>query len=408
MLPRTLKGMGTNGRSYISDLGYHETTTRLIIGHDIDSAVKIMIPINAPQIGEEEIEAVVNVLKSGGLTHGLGAGPMVTQFERSFAKFVRARRAVAMNTGTAALHSALAAIGVGRGDEVILPSFTFVATAEVVVMTGAKPVFADINPSTYTVSPEAIEDAITRRTKAIIPVDLYGLSAEMQPIREIADGHNLKIVEDAAQAHGAIYEGKPVGAFADAACWSFYGSKNMTTGEGGMVTTSNDEISETARYIRSHGEKVKYQSLMLGHNYHMPEIEAAIGCVQLQKLPEFVARRRENAKRLTESLERTRKLQLPMEPKGSKSSWYLYTVQLKDAKREVRDKVVEGLKTKGIGALVCYVNPIHLMPYYRKFGAYRLPETEKASEQVFSLPVHPGVTVNQIDFIGKTVHQLLR
>jgi dTDP-4-amino-4,6-dideoxygalactose transaminase len=367
-----------------------------------------MIQINAPQIDEQEIEAVVKVLKSGMLTHGLGAGPMVTQFEKSFAKFVKAKHAIATNTGTGALHSALAAFGVKAGDEVILPSFTFVATAEVVVFRGAKPVFVDIDPDTYTASPEAIEKAVTKKTKVIMPVDLYGLPADMQPIREIADKHGLKIVEDAAQAHGATYKGKPPGAFADAACWSFYGSKNMTTGEGGMITTNRDEIAETPRSIRSHGEKQKYKSLMLGHNYHMPEMEAAIGCVQLKKLPKFVARRRENARRLSRKLGRTRKLQLPTEPKGFKSSWYLYTVGLKNATGGKRDGIVEKLKQKGIGAFVCYVNPIHLMPYYRKFGRYRLPETEKASKQVFSLPVHPGVTAGQIGFIGETVLHLLK
>jgi len=313
-----------------------------------------------------------------------------------------------MNSGTAALHSALTAVGVKAGDEVILPSFTFVATAEVVVMLGARPVFVDIGPDTYTISPKAIERTITKKTKAIMPVDLYGLPADMQPIREIADEHGLKIVEDAAQAHGATYKGKPPGAFADVACWSFYGSKNMTTGEGGMLTTNNQEIAETPRYIRSHGEKQKYKSIMLGHNYHMPEIEAAIGCEQLKKLPKFVARRRKNAERLTQKLGKTKKLQLPTEPKGFKCSYYLYTVKLKNAGREKRDGVVEQLKLKGIGVFVFYVNPIHLMPFYRRFGRYKLPATEKTSEQVFSLPVHPGVTGKQVDFIAETVLHLLK
>jgi dTDP-4-amino-4,6-dideoxygalactose transaminase len=366
-----------------------------------------MIQINAPQIGKEEIDAVIKVMKSGGLTHGLGAGPMVTEFEKAFAKFAKTKHAIAMNSGTAALHSSLVAAGIGPGDEVILPSFTFVATAEVIVMAGAKPVFVDINPDTYTVSPKLIEKAITKKTKAIMPVDLYGLSADMKPIREIADKHGLKIVEDAAQAHGATYHGKPPGAFADAACWSFYGSKNMTTGEGGMITTNDDAIAETPRCMRSHGEKEKYMSLMLGHNYHMPEIQAAIGCVQLRKLPKLVAKRRENAEKLNKVLGKSKKLRLPTEPKGFRCSSYLYTVRLKNARRAKRDEFVEALKQKGIGAFVCYVHPIHLMPYYRKFGKYRLPVTEKASEQVFSLPVHPGVTEEQNDFIGKTVLHLL-
>jgi len=367
-----------------------------------------MIQINAPQIGEEEIKAAIRVMKSGVLTHGLGAGPMVTQFENSYAKSVKSKYAVAMNSGTAALHSALAAAGVKHGDEVILPSFTFVATAEVIVWQGAKPVFVDIEADTYTISPEAVRKAVTDKTKVIMPVDLYGLPADTQPIREIADKHGLKIIEDAAQAHGATYRGKPPGAFADAACWSFYGSKNMTTGEGGMLTTNTPEIAETPRYMRSHGEKRKYQSLMLGHNYHMPEIEAAIGYEQLKKLPKFVTKRRRNAQNLNEKLKKAKKLQLPTEPQGFKCSYYLYTVRLKNAKAEKRDRLVEQLNQKGIGAAVFYMNPIHRMPFYRKFGKRRLPVTEKASEQVFSLPVHPAVTAEQADFIGETLLDLLK
>jgi len=366
-----------------------------------------VISINAPQIGKEEIEAVTKVLKSGILTHGIGAGPMVTEFEKAFAKYVQAKHAIAMNSGTSALHTALAAAGVKQGDEVILPSFTFVATAEVVVFNRAKPVFVEINPDTYTIAPEKIEKAITKKTKAIMPVDLYGMPSDMKPIKELADKHGLKIIEDAAQAHGAMYMGKPPGAFADAACWSFYGSKNMTTGEGGMLTTNSSEIAETTRIIRSHGEKQKYMSLMLGHNYHMPEIEAAIGTVQLRKLPKFVAKRRENAKRLSKILEKTKKVQLPTEPEGFKCSYYLYTVRLKNAKAEKRNALVEKLKQEGIGAFICYVNPIHLMPYYHKYAKHRLPVTETVSKQVFSLPVHPGVTPKQIDFIGETTLRLL-
>jgi dTDP-4-amino-4,6-dideoxygalactose transaminase len=366
-----------------------------------------MITINAPQIGKEEIEAVTKVLKSGILTHGVGAGPMVTEFERAFAKYAKTKHAVATSSGTGALHSALAAAGIKQGDEVILPSFTFVATAEVVVFNRAKPVFVDIDPDTYTAVPEKIEKAITKKTRAIMPVDLYGMPADMKPIREIADKHGLKIVEDAAQAHGALYTGKPPGAFADVACWSFYGSKNMTTGEGGMLTTNSSGIEETTRVIRSHGEKQKYMSLMLGHNYHMPEMEAAIGIEQLKKLPRFVARRRQNARKLSSILEKTAKLQLPTEPEGFKCSYYLYTVKLKNARVEKRDALVEKLKQEGIGAFICYVNPIHLMPYYHKFAKHRLPVTETVSKQVFSLPVHPGVTPKQAEFIGETTLKLL-
>ncbi|MEM3616318.1 MAG: DegT/DnrJ/EryC1/StrS family aminotransferase [Candidatus Bathyarchaeia archaeon] len=367
-----------------------------------------MIPINAPQIGEEEVEAVVKILKSGILTHALGAGPAVKRFEEEFARFVEAKHAIAVNSGTAALHMAVVGAGVKRGDEVILPSFTFVATAETVVIAGAKPVFVDIDPETYNISPEAIEKSLTKKTKAVIAVDLYGSPADLKPVREIADKHGLKVIEDAAQAHGAVYKGKPVGTYADVACWSFYASKNMTTGEGGMITTNDDEVAETLRFIRSHGEKEKYRSILLGHNYRMPEIEAAIGIAQLKKLPSFLAKRRANAERLAAKLCGVKNLQLPCEPKGCRNSWYLYTVRVKDADRAKRDTIVEKLRKEGIGAEVYYPWPIHLMPYYRKFGRVKLPETEKASEQVLSLPVHPGVTAEQIDFIGEAVSRLVR
>jgi perosamine synthetase len=366
-----------------------------------------VIPINAPQIGEEEIEAVVKVLKSGILTHGLGAGPMVKRFEGEFARFMGAKHAVAVNSGTAALHMAIAAADIKRGDEVILPSFTFVATAESVAMAGAKPVFVDIDPETYTVSPEEVEKAVSEKTKAIIAVDLYGAPADMKPLREIADKNGLKLIEDAAQAHGAVYEDKPVGAYADMACWSFYASKNMTTGEGGMITTNSDELAERLRLIRCHGERQKYMSTTIGHNYRMPEVEAAIGLVQLKKLPGFLARRRENAERLTAKLCGTEKLQLPKERPNCRNSWYLYTVRLKNASRQKRDALVEQLKGKGVGAEVYYPWPIHLMPPYRRCKRFTLTETEKASEQVFSLPIHPGVKAEQIDFIAETVLSLI-
>jgi dTDP-4-amino-4,6-dideoxygalactose transaminase len=367
-----------------------------------------VIPINLPKIGEEEIQAVVKVMRSGYLTSGLGAGPVVTQFESNFAKFAGAKHAIAVNTGTAALHAAIAAVGVKSGDEVILPSFTFVATAEAVVLAGGKPVFADIDPETYNIAPAAIEKAVTKKTKALVPVDLYGLSADMKPIREIAAKHALAVVEDAAQAHGLTYKGKPPGAFADAACWSLYASKNMTTGEGGVVTTNDDKTAEVVKMVRTHGEKAKYASEILGCNYRMSEIQAAIGVVQLEKLPSFVAKRQENAQSLTEILSKSDKLCLPAEPKGGKHSWYLYTARLYNGTETARNRLLDELHKKGIGAEAYYVNPVHQMPYYQNsFGMQKLPETEKAAKQVFSLPVHPGVTAEQVEFIGKMVLQLL-
>jgi perosamine synthetase len=367
-----------------------------------------MIPINLPKIGEEEIEAVVKVMRSGILTSGLGAGPMVTEFEKKFAEFASVRHAIGVNTGTAALHTAVVGAGIKPGDEVILPSFTFVATAEAVVMAGGKPVFADIDPETYTISPSAVAKSLTKKTKGIVPVDLYGFPADIKPLREITKEHNLAIIEDAAQAHGAVRDGKPAGAFADVACWSLYASKNITSGEGGVVTTDDDKIADTVRMVRTHGEKAKYASLMLGYNYRMSEIQAAIGVVQLNKLPLFVYKRKGNATRLTKILKSSEKLQLPPEPKNVQPSWYLYNVRVKGATEDKRNKIVSELRNKDIGAEVYYIHPVHQMPYYQEtFGKFNLPETEKASKQVFSLPIHAGVSEEQIDYIGKTLLNLL-
>ena len=367
-----------------------------------------MIPINKPQMDEEEVQAVLEVMRKGPLTNALGAGPKVLEFENNFAAFAGTKHAVAVNTGTAALHAAVMAVGVGRDDEVILPSFTFVATAEAVVLAGGKPVFADIDPKTYNLSPQAVEAAITSKTKAILPVDLYGFSADMKPLHEIADKHGLGLVEDAAQAHGATYMGKPAGKFSDAACWSLYASKNMMAGEGGVVTTDSDEVDEKLRMIRTHGEKAKYTSEMMGNNYRMSELQAAIGIVQMKKLPGFITARRQNAEALTAALKESKKLVLPYEAPDRLHSWYLYTARLLDATKEKRNKLLDDLKAKGIGAEAYYVNPVHTMPFYREnYGAHALPETEKAAKHVFSLPIHPAITKEDAEQIAKTTLNLI-
>jgi dTDP-4-amino-4,6-dideoxygalactose transaminase len=366
-----------------------------------------LIPINLPKIGNEEIEAVIQVMRSGILTTGLGAGPKVSEFEKLYSAFAGVKHAIAVNTGTAALHAAVLAAGVGPGDEVILPSFTFVATAEAVVLAGAKPVFADIDPQTYTLSPEAFESSITEKTKAVIPVDLYGLPADTRLITKVAVKHSIVVIEDTAQSHGATYEGKPAGTVADIACWSLYAAKNIGTGEGGMVTTDNDGLAERVRMVRTHGEKVKYSSLMLGTNYRMTEIQAAIGVEQLKKLPKFLAIRSHNAQTLTELLNKSDKITLPPELGNRKSSWYLYTIRIKNASAPQRNSIIEQMHSKGIGAEAYYPTPVHQMPYYKAFGTCNLPETEKTANQVLSLPIHPGVTDQQIKTIADTLLALL-
>jgi len=371
----------------------------------IEGLIMEMIPINRPLIGEEEVEAVSKVLRSGTLTSRTESASMVGRFERAFAKFVEAKYTFAVNSGTAALHLSLLASEVGHGDEVIVPSFTFVATAETVMLVGAKPVFVDIDFDTYNVNPDEIKRAMTQKTKAIIPVDLFGLPADMKPIKEIAEKHNLIIIEDAAQAHGSLYNGKPAGSFADLACWSFYASKNMTTGEGGMITTNSQLYADKLPYMRTHGEKNEYVSSMIGGNFRMPEIEAAIGHVQLKKLPRFLELRKNNAERLAARLRNIEGLELPMVPKDCRHSWYLFTLRQISGNR---DTAVNELRKLGIGATVYYRVPIHLMPFYRRFGRKKLPNTEKAANEVFSLPVHPAVTEEQVDYIAVSLRNVLR
>lgn len=372
--------------------------------------MKDLIRINEPIIGEEEVRAVAEVLQSGILTDKSGMGPRVIEFERRFAEYTGAKYAVAVSSGTAALHAALLAAGVGLGDEVIIPSFTFSATAEAVVLAGAKPVFADIDEATYTITLESVEEVLSRKTKAIIPVDLYGLPADIDPILEMAEKRDIYVIEDAAQSLGASYKDRHVGGVAHQTCFSFYASKHLTTGEGGMVTTNDDYLAEALRMIRTHGESKPYWVERLGHNYRMTEMQAAIGVIQLQRLPKNVERRRENAAILTEKLEKTKKLILPFETEDRRHAWHLYTVRVKGANKGRRNKIIEYLRSRRVSAAAYYPTPIHLLPYYRRMadsvrGA--LTNTEKASSQVISLPVHPRVTPDDLDYIAKTLKKSL-
>lgn len=369
-----------------------------------------LIRINAPSIGEEEIQAVTEVLRSGILTDKSGMGPRVSEFERTFAKEVDAKYAVAVSSGTAALHASLLAADVGRDDEVILPSFTYVATAEAVLLAGAKPIFAEIDEDTYCISVEGIEDCLSHKTRAIIPVDLYGHPADLDPINEIAHSRDIAVIEDAAQANSAAYKGKKVGSISNLTCYSFYASKNMTTGEGGMITTNDDDLSQTLRMIRSHGEERPYWVTRLGNNYRMTEIEAAIGLVQLQKLAQLQEAREKNAHTLTEELQDLKALQLPQPSDEIKHAWHLYTIRLKGANAGKRNKVLNKLRSKRISSTIYYETPIHLLPYYRNLLGSRkntLPKTEKAARQVFSLPIHPRLTPEDLEYITKHLEKIV-
>jgi perosamine synthetase len=342
-----------------------------------------MIPIAKPMLGKEEIDAVIKVLNSGMIAQG----PKVEEFELAFSEYTGCEYAAAVNSGTAALHVALLAHDIGKGDEVITSPFSFVATANSVLYTGAKPVFADIESDTYNIDPERIQEKITPKTKAILPVHLYGHPADMKAIMEIADDNKLIMIEDACQSHGAECLGKRVGSFGTGA-FSFYPTKNMTTSEGGMLTTDDKEIAEKAKMIRAHGSKIRYLHEMLGFNLRMTDIAAAIGLVQLGKLEGFTATRQKNAEILSAGLKGISGIIPPVTKAGCTHVFHQYTVRA-----EKRDQLAAFLKEKEIGTGVHYPISIHKQPVYRELG-YRdsLPVSEKAAEEVLSLPVNPALS----------------
>lgn len=362
-----------------------------------------MIPINKPILGEEERELVLKVLESGTLTDpSMNGGPYVREFEKELAKYTGVKEAVVVNSGTSALQIALMALNVGPGDEVIIPSFTFAATAGAVMLVGAKPVFVDIDLSTYNISPEGFKKAVNERTKAVIPVDLYGLPAEMDEINEIANYYGISVIEDACQAQGAKYKSRMAGGLGEVGCFSFYPGKVMTTGEGGAILTNNSELAEKMRMIRTHGQVKGYDSKILGGNFRMTEISAAIGVAQLKKLPKFLEKRAENAKILLELLENS-KVILPEVPKHSIHNWYLFTIRLKSL--EERESLKNKLREDGIGATVYYPLPIHKLPYYASigYGGLKLENSELASKTVLSLPVHPLVKKEDLERMANVI-----
>lgn len=359
----------------------------------------IKVPIAKPIIGEEEIENVVEVLKSGMIAQG----PKVMEFEEKFANWIGAKYGIATNSGTSALHVALLACGIGEGDEVITTPFTFIASGNAIVYTGATPVFADIDLDTYTIDPDSIEDLITDKTKAILPVQLYGQAADMDKIREIAEKHDLKIIEDAAQAHGAEYNGEKVGTLGDMACFSFYPTKNMTTSEGGMITTNDEELAKKAQMFRAHGARERYHHDEIGYNFRMTDIAAAIGLAQLNVIDEFNNKRISNANYLNEQLKDVEGIVTPKSPDNYKHVYHQYTILVEKGNR---DDWVEFLTNKGIGTGIHYPIPLYNQPIYKKLGIEGdCPLAEKAADNVISLPVHPSLTKEDLDLVVDAVKE---
>lgn len=357
----------------------------------------MQIPIAKPFIGEEEKQAVVQVLSSGQLSQG----PKVAEFEGAFAAQHGAKHGIATSNGTTALMAAIMAHDIGPGDEVIIPSFSFFATASCVLSTGARPVFADIDLATFNLSPEAAEAAITPKTKAIMPVHLYGQPADMPRFEAICQKHGLVLLEDAAQAHLSHINGRHVGTWGTAG-FSFYPTKNMTTTEGGMVLTNDDETARKLRMIRAQGMNTQYYHEVIGYNFRMTDMAAAVGLVQLGRLPEWTAKRQANAAYFDELLTSVR---TPYSKPGHTHVYHQYTVRVPDGVD--RDTVAKRLNERGIGVRVYYPLPIHRQPVFQQMGGYEnlhLPETEKATAQVFSLPIYPALTEEERDYVVQEIN----
>ena len=366
-----------------------------------------MIPINKPQIDDEERQEILKVLDEGILTSASNfGGKRVQDFERLLADFLHVKHAIAVNSGTAALHASILAAGIKESDEILIPSFTFVATANSVACTGAKPVFVDIEKDTYTMDPLDLENKITKKTRAIIPVHLYGHPAKMDEIKEIANKHSIIVIEDACQSLGSTYDGKQTGTLGQMGCFSMYASKVLTSGEGGAITTDSDEFAEKLRMIRNHGMVNGYDTRIIGFNMRLPEISAAIAKTQMKKIQSMLDKRASNARKLGQLLSnkiKDKNIVLPHENQRTKYNWYLYTMALNDS----RDKVKKFLNDSGIGATIYYDPPVHQTPFYSKFYNGELEITEWASKSVLSLPVHPSITEKDLDFMANKVEEAI-
>lgn len=363
-------------------------------------------------ISREEKEEVLKVLDSKLLT--LLAGKVVETFEKEFAEYIGVKHAIGVNSGTAALHAAIASLDIGPGTEVIVSPFTFIATASSVLQNNAIPIFADIDDKTYNIDPESVKEVITEKTKAIIPVHLAGISADMDPLIEIAEDYKLYIIEDACQSHGAVYKGKKVGSIGHIGTFSFYPSKNMTTGEGGMITTNDDELAKKCRIIRHHGEPSWYVYNRLGWNYRMTEIQAAIGRVQLKKLDYFIKKRNENAKYLSDAVKKIDGIEPPFIPKYCDPAFNYWIGRFDPEKLKMnKDEFIQKFpKSKVLYPKPLYENDLFLKknayprgcpwscPFYNKnidYANLKLPVVEQITKEIFALDIYPEISREQLD-----------
>lgn len=372
------------------------------------------IPYGRQYVDDEDIEEVVKVLKSDFLT----TGPAIEEFEKKVADYVGAKYAVAVANGTAALHSACYAANIGKGDEVITTPITFAASSNCAFYCGAVPVFADIDPKTYNIDPSDVEKKITDRTKAIIAVHFTGQPCDMERIHEIANKHGLIVIEDAAHALGAVYEGKKVGSLSEMTTFSFHPVKHITTGEGGMVLTNHQELYERLKLFRTHGITREehllrkndgpwyYEQLDLGYNYRITDIQCALGISQMKKLPYFLERRKEIAERYQEAFADCENIQCPYQKPGCENAWHLYVIRIKGGKRK---EVFEKLREAGIGVNVHYI-PVYQHPYYQEHGYKDIscPNAEQYYEEAISLPIYPALKEAEQEYVIETVQKICK
>lgn len=370
---------------------------------------RLMLPEGlhfGPLFDQEEVQMVSQVIKSGRLTQF--SSDLVREFEEAFAAYVGASAAIAVNSGTASLHTVLTAAGIGSGDEVIVPAFTFIGTVGPIMQQQAIPVFADIEPETFCLAVEDAARKITLRTKAIMAVDMFGHPADLDPLRELAAEHDLLFIEDACQAHGARYKDMRLGNLADAACFSFYESKNMTTGEGGMVTTSDRQLAEICRAVRHQGEDTWGIIKRLGYNYRMTSLQAALGLVQLRKLDGFNEMRRHRAAIYTEALSDL-DLQLPGEKPNAWSAFHVYSFLLPKRLASQRDEIVAQLKERGVPVGIAYPRPLYASPVFEHLkGPFYCPVTEDVCARVVTLPTRQSIPVDVAETIGAITRDVLR
>ncbi|MDQ2685761.1 MAG: DegT/DnrJ/EryC1/StrS family aminotransferase [Thermoproteota archaeon] len=376
-----------------------------------------MIPINRPWIDNEEKQEIIKVLDENALTSAArDGGKRVQEFESLLQTFLNVKHAIAVNSGTAALHAALLTVNIKVGDEVLLPSFTFVATANSIILSGAKPVFVDINTKDYTIDLQDLKRKISKKSKAIIPVHLYGHPSDLSELEEIANQNSLYIIEDACQSLGSTYKNKQTGTFGTMGCFSMYASKVLTAGEGGAIVTNDDKLADTLKMIRNHGMVEGYDTRILGLNYRLPELSAAIAKIQMKKLKTILEVRRKNSLLLSNLLETIipkYNIKIPEENQIKKFNWYLYTLTFNNSNNPtLRDFIKQKLIENEIGVAVYYDPPVHSTPFYQKFSMDDdLQNTNWSSKHVLSLPVHPGVTEtdiqNMADILKRELQNIL-